>query len=369
MTMNELDVTRAQRVLVVKLSSLGDVVHVTPCLNAIRQSVPHAEIVMAVDRRFSAVVRHNPHVDRVIEASDGRIGPMPDLLRIREELSSFRDRPFDVAIDFQGTRRSAMWVYASRATWKAGRGKVRPGWTLALQPDLNKHAILVCAEIANAVGVRVVDLHPEIFLSEKDDQELLATLKEHGAPEDGFVIVNPFNRWPSKTWPFERYAQTVRRLREDFRVPVVITGGPGEGQEAAEFVRYFPAGTAISLVGELSLDQALCLYRRALLMVTGDSGPMHAAAALGTRVVALFGPTLPERTGPWGEGHRVIQKMRPPFHHAYRADGGRMYMQAIDVETVYAAIAATLQPLVSERSQQPMLAPRPTTNQAVRDVR
>lgn len=348
---NMQDITASKRVLVVKLSSLGDVVHVTPCLRAIRQFLPYAKIVMATDRRFAAVVRHNPHLDAIIESGDTRIGVLSDLFRIVQELSPFRDRPFDLSIDFQGTRRSAMWVYASRATWKAGRGKVRPGWTLALQPDLNKHAILVCAEIANAVGVRVVDLQPEIFLSEKDDQELLATLKEHGAPEDGFVIVNPFNRWPSKTWPFERYAQTVRRLREDFRVPVVITGGPGEGQEAAEFMRYLPAGTATSLVGELSLGQALCLYRRALLMVTGDSGPMHAAAALGTRVVALFGPTLPERTGPWGEGHKVIQKMRPPFHHAYRADGGRMYMHAIDVETVYAAIAATLQPLVSERSQ------------------
>lgn len=366
---NMQDITASKRVLVVKLSSLGDVVHVTPCLRAIRQSLPHAEIVMAIDRRFSAVVRHNPHLDAIIESVETHAGLLPGLFRISQELSPFRDRPFDLSIDFQGTRRSAMWVYASRAKWKTGRGRTRPGWQCALQPDLTRHAILVCAEIANTVGICVEDLEPEIYLSERDDQELLATLKEHGAPEDGFVIVNPFNRWPSKAWPFERYAQTVRRLREDFRVPVVITGGPGEGQEAAEFMRYLPAGTATSLVGELSLGQALCLYRRALLMVTGDSGPMHAAAALGTRVVALFGPTLPERTGPWGEGHRVIQKMRPPFHHAYRADGGRMYMQAIDVETVYAAIAATLQPLVSERSQQPMPAPRPTTNQAVRGVR
>lgn len=366
---NMQDITASKRVLVVKLSSLGDVVHVTPCLRAIRQSLPHAEILMAIDRRFSAVVRHNPHLDTIIESADAPTGLVPSLLRISQELSPFRDRPFDLSIDFQGTRRSAMWAYASRAKWKTGRGRTRPGWQCALQPDLTRHAILVCAEIANTVGIPVVDLEPEIYLSERDDEELLATLKAHGAPEDGFIIVNPFNRWFSKTWLFERYAQTVCRLRADFQVPVVITGGPGEEKQAAEFMRYLPSGTAIVLVGELSLGQALCLYRRALLMVTGDSGPMHAAAALGTRVVALFGPTLPERTGPWGEGHRVIQKMRPPYHHAYKSDAGRMYMHAIDVETVYAAIAAALQPLLSEPRRKPMSRPRPTTGHSAHGTR
>jgi ADP-heptose:LPS heptosyltransferase len=261
-----------------------------------------------------------------------------------------------------------MWVYASRARCKLGRGRIRPGWTRALRPDLNKHAILVCAEIAGTVGVRVVDLEPEIFVSDDDDQELLAVLDEHGVPGDGFVIINPFSRWKSKTWPLERYVQVASQMRRHFQLPIVIAGGPGEQQHAEELMRLLPSGTATPLVGELSLGQALCLYRRALLMVTGDSGPMHAAAALGTRVVALFGPTLPERNGPWGEGHTVIQKSRPPFHHAYRSVANRMYLDAIDVETVYAAIAAALQPLLSERCQKPMPWGGPTTNHAIRGV-
>lgn len=351
MTVNRLDFTHVRRILIVKLSSFGDIVHVTPCLRAVRQAAPSAEIIMAVDRRFSAVVRNNPHLDRMIESDDRWIGSIPDLFRILRELAPFRHAPFDVAIDFQGTRRSAMWVYASRARFKAGRGKTRPGWARALQPDMNQHSIRVCARIAEMIGIPVVDLQPEIVVSDTDDRVLLAILDDQGVPEEGFVILNPFSRWQSKTWPSDRYAQVAAQLRREFQIPIVITGGPDEGQQAEELLRVLQPGTAISLVGRLTLGQALCLYRRAVLMLTGDTGPMHAAAALGIRIVALFGPTMPQRSGPWGEDHAVIQAMRPSFHHAYRTDTEGTYMRAIDVPTVYAAIRSALQSILSERRQ------------------
>jgi len=146
-------------------------------------------------------------------------------------------------------------------------------------------------------------------------------------------------------WPLDRYAQLMHRLREDLRLPIIITGGLDEVEQSLVLTQLLRAGTAISLVGRLTLGQALCLYQRARLMVTGDSGPMHAAAALGTRIVALFGPTLPERTGPWGRDHIVIQKARPPSHYAYRSDRNRKYMRAIEVETVYEAVRSALRSL------------------------
>ena len=123
----------------------------------------------------------------------------------------------------------------------------------------------------------------------------------------------------------------------------MITGGPGEEQKAQECMSLLPVGDAVSLAGKLTLGQALCLYRRARLMVTGDSGPMHAAAALGTRTVSLFGPTLPERTGPWGRGHIVLQMSKPRSHHAYRADSERKHIRAIDVATVIGAVKSSLE--------------------------
>ena len=330
------------RVLVVKLSSLGDVIHVTPCLKAIRRAFPKAEIVMAVDNRFTPVVQYNPYVDKVIESPPPLSGPFRFLVGMFKELASLRDRPFDVAMDFQGNRRSAAWVYASRGRFKAGRGKRRPGWDLAVVPDLDKHAIVVCAEISRKIGISVDELKPEIFLSDHDDRELLSILEMHDLPENEFILVNPFSQWHSKNWPLDRYAELISKLWDDLGLPIIITGGPGEEDQAAELIHLMKPRTATPLVGKLTLGQAFCLFRRALLMITCDSGPMHAAAALGTKVVALFGPTLPERTGPWGDGHQVIQIARPPIHHTYLTDTDQTYMRAIDVQTVYRVVISSL---------------------------
>jgi ADP-heptose:LPS heptosyltransferase len=330
------------RVLVVKLSSLGDVIHVTPCLKAIRRAFPKAEIVMAVDSRFTPVVRYNPYVDKVIESPPTPYGSFRFLFGMFKELASLQDRPFDVAMDFQGNRRSAAWVYASRGRFKAGRGKRRPGWDLAFVPDLERHAVVVCAEIARKIGISVDELKPEIFLSDHDDGELLSILETHDLPKNEFILVNPFSRWHSKNWPLDRYAELISKLWDDLGLPIIITGGPGEEDQAAELICLMKPGTATPLAGKLTLGQAFCLTRRALLMITCDSGPMHAAAALGTKVVALFGPTLPERTGPWGDGHQVIQIARPSIHHTYLTDTDQTYMRAIDVQTVYHAVIASL---------------------------
>jgi ADP-heptose:LPS heptosyltransferase len=339
-TLNPSDV---RRLLVVKLSSLGDVVHVTPCLKAIRRHFPHAEVVMAVEARFADVVRHNPHVDRLMEAAPGTNRAIPLLFRFAELRLRFLGSRIDVAVDFQGNRKSAVWVYASGAKVKAGRGQIRPGWDIAVQPDLDKHAIHVLVEIAAALGIAVDDPNPEIFLSPADDETLAGILEGSGAPAKGFVVINPFTAWASKCWPLDRYARLMEQIHRELHVPMVVTGGPGEEVRAGELMGKLAPGTASNLVGRLTLGQALCLYRRARLMLSGDSGPMHAAAALGTRVVALFGPTLPQRTGPWGDGHIVLQKSRPESHHAYVTDSYGAHIRAIDAESVWTAVASALQ--------------------------
>jgi ADP-heptose:LPS heptosyltransferase len=326
------------RILVVKLSSLGDVVHVTPCLRALRLLSPRAEIVMAVERRFAAVVRESPWIDRLIEA-ESSAGFLGSLVEARRRLAGLR---FDLAVDLQGLGRSAAWVYASGARVRAGRGGVRPGWQLVHRPDLARHAVDVCADVLGALGIEVADRRPEIRVSAAADRELDGILAQQTIEPRGLVLANPFSRWPSKAWPVERWAELLRWLRSQLDGSILTVGGPGEEHEAARLLGLLAPGVTTSLVGRLSLEQALCLYRRVRLMITGDTGPMHAAAAVGTRVVALFGPTLPERTGPWGDGHVVLQARRPSAHHAYRADPDREYIRALDVAAVRTAVAKAL---------------------------
>ncbi len=167
-------------------------------------------------------------------------------------------------------------------------------------------------------------------------------LHGEGLPARGFILINPFSRWETKAWPIERYAALLPRLRGEFGLPLVITGSPGEAARAARLASAMAPGTAVSLAGRLGLGDLAALLARARLVVTGDSGPMHMAAAVGTPVVALFGPTWPERAGPWGEGHRVIQRWRSARYRAYRDPASAIGMTAIAVDDVRAAIAEAL---------------------------
>jgi heptosyltransferase I len=334
-----IDLSHARRVLVVKRSSFGDVVHLTPCLRALRQACPDAEIIVAVDRTWAPILRSDPHLDAVVEADPARRRFIPSLLEARDRLKSLPGARFDLAIDFQGRSRSAAWIYASKARFQGGRGGFRPGWQSNLRPDLQRHALEVCAEIARSFGIAVTDLEPRLFITPSSDQSLGRLLKEVGAPERGFIVANPFSTWRSKVWPVERWAILIRKIRVELGIPVVISGGPNEVAEQARLAALLGPSAAPSLVGKMLIEEAICLYRRALFMITGDTGPMHAAAAVGTPVVALFGATWPEQTGPWGSRHRVLQRSRSEFHHAYPDEAERRHIEALDVETVFAAAA------------------------------
>ena len=331
---------RTVNVLVVKLSSLGDVIHATGALRAIRRALPRARIALAVESRWRDVVCQNPNVDLVIESSSQQRLSFSYLREIRHSLAAHG--PHDVAIDLQGNRRSAAWIYLSRADVMVGRGGFRPGWKRAVQPDLTRHAVTVCADICRSVGVGIDDPSPEIHTNPRDEQGVERSLAEVGLPSRGFVVLNPFSRWTSKSWPLDSAAEVIRRLRTATPLPVVLSGGLEDRDQAAALQAILGPGAVPSLVGRLSLGMALCLFRRGRLMVSCDSGPMHAAAAFGVPTVALFGPTHAERTGPWGPHHRVIQASRPPTHHSYRSDPGCSYMRLLDPDVILAAIIAEL---------------------------
>jgi ADP-heptose:LPS heptosyltransferase len=326
--------SRLRRILVVKLSSMGDIIMATPCLRALRLAFPGAQLHLAIESRWADVVRQNPNVDALIEcSSETQLSPRY-LLDVHRRLSAAG--PFDLALDFQGTRRSAAWVYLSRAKIQAGRGRHRPGWKATAPIDRTLHAVRASADFCQSIGVPVASLAPEIHLNPHDN------LTFDGIPPGDFVLLNPFTHWPTKDWPAPRAADLAARISRKLGMRVVLTGSSHEAARAQSVVQMDSSGSAVSLAGCLTLAQALCLFRRARLMVSCDSGPMHAAAALGTPVVALFGPTHPEHTGPWGEGHRVVQALRPTDHHAYRSSDAMQYMAALDVDTVFQAVREML---------------------------
>jgi ADP-heptose:LPS heptosyltransferase len=276
------------------------------------------------------------------------------VLEARRRLRELPGRPpggYDLAIDFQGLHRSAAWVYASWARERVGIGGRRPGWRTVLRRDPRRraHAIDVCAEIAEAAGIPVTDRVPELFVKPEADEECLGRLRDAGIPDSGFIAVSPFSRWRSKDWPLDRYAAVIEGLRKRQGRPVVIVAAAADRERAGALQPAIDSGAAISFMGRDTLAIALALFRRAALVIAGDSGPLHAAAALGTRVVGLYGPTLPECTAPRGPGARIVQAVRPSHPSAYRDPDAAKYMDAISVDMVAAAIDESLRALPDRR--------------------
>jgi len=319
------------RILMVKLSSFGDVVRTTPCIRALKAKWPEANISFAVDRPLAPLLAHDPDLHEVLPNTPG------------EMLHAFRSarepKGFDLAIDFQGTHRSLIWMYTCGATTKAGRGTWRPGWAAAVPANLSINDVPDQANILEQMGIPVSNLHPKLYLDKEADARVSNLLRERGLPESGFLIVNPFSRWKSKMWPAERYAEVITRFAKEFKQTVLISGSVQEKPLADALLSLIPQDLACSFAGALNLQESVALYSRAALMLTGDSGPMHAAAALSVRVLALFGPTWPERSAPWGDQHIVLQSRRPQHHHAYRNRDDQSFMMAIETNTVHEALA------------------------------
>lgn len=322
---------------------MGDVVLASAGLQALRRAFPAADLRLAVEEPWAAVAEACPHVDGVLVSPPRANSPIREAWKIRSTLAADRKHNgrFDLALDLHGTRRSAGWIHLSGARVKAGRGKLSPGWAHTLPIGRNAHVVRVIAAMCERMGVAADDVSPSLRACTSHEAKLDAFLDRERLPRRGFVLVNPFSRWPTKSWSGAKAANLASRIAAHTGDRVLVTGGSAEAEGVAGVVRLAPS-CAVSLAGRLSLGEALCLYGRARLMVSCDSGPMHAAAALGTPVVALFGPTLPERTGPWGEGHRIVQAMRPPDHRAYRRADGAGYMAAISVDPVAEAVTDAL---------------------------
>lgn len=301
------------KILLIRLRLIGDVVFTTPAIGALRRRFPDARITYLVEAAAEPVVRHHPAIDEIIVAERPR-----GLARWRYDLGlarRIRARRFDTVIDFHGGPRSRFLTWASGAPQRIGYGlpgrswgyTVRVPWTRALVPP--RHSVSNQWDLIKTLGIAEPDRQSDPVVMPVDapaaarvGERLAAAGVAVNAP---LVVVhvsagNPFRRWPAAS-----FAQVAATLAlEDPKRRIIITSGPSES-DAAEAVAAQartlagPAGGSIVRSGEFDLSELRALVDRAVLYIGGDSGPLHIAATSATPIVALFGPTLPERSLPW----------------------------------------------------------------------
>ncbi|MGZ3636172.1 MAG: glycosyltransferase family 9 protein [Syntrophales bacterium] len=303
-------------ILIVKLSAIGDVIHTLPSLAALRKLYPEANITWVIEDASADIISGHSYLDRVIvshrkqwikDLKNGRISK--PIREIRTFISDLRRQPYDLVIDFHGLVKSAAIVLLSSGKRKLGYDSMQELSGLFLNEkipeDMNKHAIDRYLDFLRHLGADAREPEYLIPIREENISRVDELLQRNAIDKkDSFVAVSPVALWDTKLWADEKFAALCDRIVEELKVSVVFTGSEGDKLER---IQSRMKALSVNLGGKTTLRDLAYLYRRSSLLVTTDSGPMHLAAAMGTPVIALFGPTDPSRTGPYGKGHVVIR--------------------------------------------------------------
>lgn len=340
--------------LVVRLSSIGDIVHALPAVAALGDTFPGAQIHWAIEKRFAPLLNGNPYVHRVVRVDT--LGWRRELFspwtleQVAAATSMMRAAHFDAAVDFQGLMKSAFLAWISNSRQRVGfseywlREPVAGAlYTDRVSPRGRRHVIEMNFSLVERLGVPSIPFSEWKFplpQSDTDDaiiDEQLATL---GARD--FIVLNPGGGWKSKCWPPENYAQLIRRLEDEIPHFMLLTGSPNEKRQIEEILQR--AGSRRAAHFPSTILQLVALTRRARLFVGGDTGPVHLAEAAGTPVVSIFSRleplNTPERNGPFHPEDIFIAGANgaPKVRRSKSAD----YLRDVPVESVLAAVRERL---------------------------
>ena len=369
-------------ILIVKLSAIGDVIHTLPALAALRRLYPAADITWVVEEAAADLLADHPDLDRVLVSrrktwlEEFRRGWVAAPLReMRAFYRALRSRHYDLVIDFHGLLKSAVIVAMSGGRRRLGYDSLQEMSGLfyneRIAEEMAKHAVdryldfirHLAGEEREQVDRLAAAPSFTIAIGAEEQRHVEALLDEHaklltagaglrdkgiesggeGGPKRRFVAVNPIAFWETKLWEEGKFAELCDRVWLEIGLRVILTGGAAAPLDRIS-VRM--KTEAVNLGGRTTLRELACLYRQAALVITTDSGPMHLAAAVGTPVVALFGPTDPLRTGPYGPGHRVIRRELACMPCLQKRCETKQCMREIDVEEVLTATKEILAGIV-----------------------
>jgi heptosyltransferase I len=301
------------KVLILKPSSLGDVVQALPVARLLRRAHPEAEIHWWLNRELTPLLDGDPDIARVIPFDRKRLGQLSGFPRLVSHLQSIRAERYDLVVDLQALARSAFVSWYAGGGFTIGLEDRREGAPAFYDQAIPRagyatHAVDWYLDVLRALGIRVdrdfewLPARPEVF-------RLLRC--RIPSLESDCIAVQPGARWDTKRWPIDHFRQLIAQLRARLpRTQILILGG---GDDRPLGAALSAAGTegVLDLTGQLDLQELVEVMRRVRVLVTNDTGPMHIAAALGRPVVGLFGPTEPRRTGPYGSQHRILRHELP----------------------------------------------------------
>ncbi|MCA9239361.1 MAG: glycosyltransferase family 9 protein [Planctomycetales bacterium] len=332
-----------ERILIVRLTALGDVIHGLPALCALRDAFPNSHIGWVVEGAGAQLLDGHPALDEVIRAPRRWYRSLQEVRNLRDRLRAGR---YDTAVDLQCLTKSALLAWLSGAKQRLGVAG-RHGRELSrlfnnrLTLVRAPHVIHQYLGILAPLGIENPEVRfdlPETPLDSAFAEKLLA---ESQLAEQRFVLMNPGAGWTSKQWPPERYGELASRLMRSLGVrTLVVWAGDNERAQAEQIVRHSQQGAL--LAPPTSLMQLAAVQRRAALFVGSDTGPMHLAVAVGTPTISMHGPSRAEWCGAYGAGNVRLQNQYDSRPARKQPGADDSAMRSITVDQVREACESML---------------------------
>jgi len=307
-----------EKILITRLSAIGDVIHALPAVYAVRQKHPDAQIDWLVEDKAYPLVSLNPYIDNVI------ILPRKEWKKLHREegffkaIKSFaaffkkmRKKEYDIFLDLHGLFKSAFAGFLIKADVRIGPADGRELSTFLYQakieiPNKKMHQVERALHLASSVGVETEEINYGLVIPDDLKNNIDIVFNTYRIPaKKKLVVINPFTTWESKNWYLSRYFELAEKLIEEGYY-IIFTGSKSDREKIEKF-EAINNDNYVNLAGKTSLKELAAVYKRADLYIGGDTGPTHLAAALGLKVISLMGPTDSDTHGPYGKGNTVIQ--------------------------------------------------------------
>ncbi|MEW6171112.1 MAG: lipopolysaccharide heptosyltransferase II [Candidatus Omnitrophota bacterium] len=297
-----------KKILIFNLNWLGDCLFSTPAIRAIRKAYPDSYIAVVIPKNCFEILEGNPNINEIIFYDDKSIHK--SVFSKLKFIQDLKVKHFDIAILFHRSFTRALLVYLAGIKERIGYERKKRDFLLTKKiPFVERDSLHRIDYFLNLVDawtlIKTKDKKYDFFIPQEAREYINEFLKDKVTHSDYLIVLNPGGNWPPKRWPIDYFAKLADRLIDELNVKIIITGSVND-LGIAQTISNLMHNKQIILCGKTNLKQLGALFERADLVISADSGPMHIAASLGKKLIAIFGPTAPKITGPYNSGNCIV---------------------------------------------------------------